>query len=116
MSGGTLYYSFYSEYYTTAVIVCLIEEGHRDVYAGQGTLLGIVLRVVYLMESSKRVQEQSETGGDVRVPDCPLNHVLHVYKIYLTFPLLARHMLSYSYSSTYLPVSSHIYRLRRRFR
>ena len=27
------------------------------------------------MESSIRVQEQSATEGDSRVPDCPLNHV-----------------------------------------
>ena len=40
----------------------LLEKGHRDVDAGQGTLpLGKVLLVAYLVESSIRVQEQSAT-------------------------------------------------------
>ena len=54
----------------------LIEKEYRDVDAGQGTLLlGIVLLVGYIMESSNRVQEQSATRGDSRVPDCPLNQI-----------------------------------------
>ena len=61
---------------TTLLPWCLTEEGHGDVDAGQGTLLlGIVRLGAYLMESSKRVQEQSAAGGGSRVPDCPLNRV-----------------------------------------
>ena len=61
---------------TTLLSWYLIEEGHRDVDAGQDTLLpGIVVFVAYLLESSKGVQERSATGGDIRVPDCPLSHV-----------------------------------------
>ena len=42
-----------------------------------------------------RVQEQSAIEGDSRVPDCPLNHVSS-YMYYYTFPLLVRHVPSYS--------------------
>ena len=62
---------------TTLLLWCLIEEGHTDVNAGQGTIfLGLVLIVAYLNKlKKKRVQEQSATGGDRRVPDCPLDRV-----------------------------------------
>ena len=50
-------------------------RGHRDIDAGEGTLLlGKVLLTAYLMESSIRVQEQSATEGDGLVPDCLLNY------------------------------------------
>ena len=51
--------------------------GHRDVDAGQGALLlGKVLLVAYLMESSNyRAQEQRAIEGDSRVPDCPRNQI-----------------------------------------
>ena len=64
---------------------CLIEEGRRDVDAGQGTLLlGKVLFVAYLIESSNRVLEQSATEGGSRVPDSTLNHVSsYVYTLLL---------------------------------
>ena len=58
---------------TTLLLWCLVEEGHRDVDAGQGTLLlGIVRLISYLiMESSKRVQGQSATAGTVECQIVP---------------------------------------------
>ena len=53
--------------------------GHRDVDAGQGTLLlGKVLLVACLMESANQgTGAEGDRGeqGDSRVPDCPLNHI-----------------------------------------
>ena len=83
---------------TTLLSWCLIQEGHRDVDGGQDTLLlGIVLLVVYLMESSKMVQEQSETRGGSRLPDCPLNYVSSfIFNILDVSATITRHKLSYS--------------------
>ena len=64
--------------------------GHRDVDAGQGTvLLGKVLLVAYLMEHSIRVVPYVNmviSRGDRLVPDCPLNHVsLYMYDLLRCF-------------------------------
>ena len=101
---------------TTVLSWRLIKKGHGDVDAGQGTLLlGIVLVVASLMESSKRVREQSATGENSRVPNCSLNHVSSC-----TYKLLDVSVTSTSHDALILVVriclSPHTDSLRRRFR
>ena len=57
---------------STLLAWCLVEEGHRDVDAGQGTLLlGIVRLVAHLMRARKRYRNIVRQGGTVECQIVP---------------------------------------------